>query len=55
MPEPLTTRSGVMIVVGLLMLAVSAVVVFLTSEPGAVVVAVIGLVFLAMGHRAPRR
>ena len=44
-----------MVAVGVLMVAVSALTVFLTSEPMPVAVAVIGLVFLGVGRRQTRR
>jgi hypothetical protein len=44
-----------MVAVGVLMVAVSALTVFLTSEPMPVAVAVIGLVFLGVGRRETRR
>jgi hypothetical protein len=44
-----------MVAVGVLMVAVSALTVFLTSESMPVAVAVIGLVFLGVGRRQARR
>ena len=54
MTEPSATRGAVMMIVGALMVALAAITVAFTSQPLPVAVAVIGLVFLAVGSRQRR-
>jgi xanthosine utilization system XapX-like protein len=54
MTESSATQGTVMMVVGALMVVVAVVTVLVTSEPLPVTVAIIGIVFLAVGARKRR-